>query len=451
MVLSKVLSLGNGGARLFRGLVVIGSLLLLMTLSNTHVVMAQDQDNELPWRQNLTCDPAHQEYQGVEYCTGLNGRAHVLVVDLHDESGIRFEYVIAEGRNNDGEFGECRDVNIPKWSRGPGCYDPNNDSYYPVMSLSEAVGRYSPATTAIINTDYGARTPDLREHGPEGLTVIRGDRIDGPLPNGPNDTDDNAMLRPWLAISEHAPFQILFDQLESDDGSKPEKWMYTAFGGAPWLIRSGDKQEKDIRECKNARGTHPCTSTVAQTAVAVSENGRWLYLVVANGVDANDIADFMLETMQPWEAIKLDGGGSSQLWYGGLPEGQRVADRGDGRHLSQYLAIIAPPGDGIDLEPSPIIQPPDLNEWWEQLGQDVQEWWAETLPPLQESIDKWWEQTWDDLQQRLNEWWEEQQEALVRWIETELEQVLNQLCGAAALPAGAVVIVWIQNQRRKRW
>jgi len=248
--------------------------LLFLLISPTSVI-AQEANDEPPWYRNLSCEDNQQQYQGVEYCTDLDGRAHVLVIDLEDRSGIRFEYIIASGIDRNGNFGPCGDVNIPRWSSGPGCAVPNNVTYYPIMSLTEAVGRF-PNAAAVINTDYGAGSQDepaSRGHGPEGLTIIAGDRLDGPLPNGPNDTDNNAVKRPWIAISETAPFQVLFDQLDSDDGSKPEGWMYTAVGGAPWLIRNGQKQTDQINNCTNAE-PWSCQSTTAQTAVAISQDRR---------------------------------------------------------------------------------------------------------------------------------------------------------------------------------
>lgn len=426
---------------------------LLITLMLPSAAIAQEEEDEPPWYRNLNCNDVQQQYQGIEYCTGLNGRAHVLVIDLEDRSGIRFEYIIASGIDRDGNTGPCDDVNLPRWSSGPGCADPNNATYYPIMSLTEAIGRF-PDAAAVINTDYGAGSqnePTSRGHGPEGLTVITGDRLDGPLPNGPNDTDNNAVKRPWIAINESAPFRVLIDQLDSDDGSKPEGWMYTAVGGAPWLIRNGQKETVQINNCTNAE-PWSCQSTAAQTAVAISQDRRWLYLVVVTGVNANGITDFMIESLEPWEAIKFDGGGSSQMWYGGLPNNQGVVTAGDGRLLSQYLAIIASPGNGIDLTPAfPIPPLPDFDGWWDRISSSIEEWWNEAWPSLQERVANWWEDTWNNLEQRISDWWDEQLDALARWIEMELANALNQLCGTAAiLPVGFAAVVWLQNKRLRQ-
>lgn len=69
------------------------ALFVLLMLYGPPAVPAWAQDTPLPWRENLTCDPTLQTYSGIEYCTGLAGDAHVLVVDLH-EPGVRFEYVM---------------------------------------------------------------------------------------------------------------------------------------------------------------------------------------------------------------------------------------------------------------------------------------------------------------------------------------------------------------------
>jgi hypothetical protein len=434
------------------------ALLVLLMLYGPPAVPAWAQDTPLPWRENLTCDPALQRYSGIEYCTGLAGDAHVLVVDLH-ESGVRFEYVIAWGLDRyddpeDAKPHECEDVNIPDISSGPGCYDPSNESYYPVMSLLETVRLHEDAAL-VINTDYGAypsADPKTRGHGPEGFTVVQTNRIDGPLVN---DTDNNAERRPWLAIGSEPPLRAEFGQFPpgEDDGTKPE-WVYTGFGGAPWLIREGEIDD-EIDDCTNAE-LHSCVSDVAQTAVALSEDGRWLYLVLVKGRDAQGTADFLLRTLSPSQAIKLDGGGSSQLWYGGMA-GDGVEDRvvvaGDGRQLSQYLAVFAAPGKGIVIEPTPELPEEmswwertwhdltqGLKEWWEAAKTDLKEWWEASQTDLKE----WWEKTREDQEEKLQEWLAN----LAEWVAREILQQINELCGGAALSLALVVGPFLAARRR---
>ena len=346
-------------ARPWRRLTLCGmsllSLLILAFLLGIFVEPSFAQEPAIPWLENLDCDRAVQKFRGVEYCTGMDGNAHVIVVDLH-EPGVRLEYIIAEGVDRDGVGpSECKDVN--RWQKtnfAPGCNDPANPEYYPVMSLVDAVRRNGD-TAAVIDSDYGARTlggDESRDHGPEGFTVVRGNRIDGPAME---DGDNNAERRPWLAIGEDSPLRAEFGQFPSgaDDGSKPS-WVYTGVGGAPWLIRDGEIDSDEISTCKNAE-PHSCNSPVAQTAYALSQDGRWLYLLSVVGQNAQGTAQFLKEQIIPWQAIKVDGGGSSQLWWGGLPADNledKVVLPGDRRSLSQYLAVIAEPGSGIVFEPS---------------------------------------------------------------------------------------------------
>jgi hypothetical protein len=211
------------------------------------------------------------------------------------------------------------------------------------MSLGRAVElaqERDPNTATVINSDYGAGTqdePQSREHGPEGFTVVRGDRLDGPA-NG--DTDNNAVRRPWLAVGRDAPLRVELGRLTTDNGSKPD-WVYSSIGGGPWLIRNGVIQQEDIRTCKNTPGS--CYDGAAQTAAGLSQDQRWLFLVVdERRGELIELAQFIWEQLAAWDAIKFDGGGSSQLWYGG-----RTITPGDGRQISQYLAVIAEPGAGI--------------------------------------------------------------------------------------------------------
>lgn len=49
--------------------------------------------------------------------------------------------------------------------------------------------------------------------------MVRGERLDGPA-NG--DGDNNAVRRPWLAVSRDAPLRAELGQWEQDDGSRPD-------------------------------------------------------------------------------------------------------------------------------------------------------------------------------------------------------------------------------------
>ncbi len=136
---------------------VVLAALVLCCLLNTAPAKAQ---GELPPWKNLNCNYP-QKYRGLEYCMGMDGKAYVIVLDLTDQD-IRLKYLIASGKDKDGTFGPCKDVNLPQWSTGLGCYDPTNTNFYPVFSLFDAIKEF-PDAAAIIDSDYGARTnPPIR-------------------------------------------------------------------------------------------------------------------------------------------------------------------------------------------------------------------------------------------------------------------------------------------------
>jgi hypothetical protein len=419
---------------------------------------AQAQEGEPPWQHNLECKDEDQHYLGVEYCTQefLGSLFHVIVLDL-SSPGLRLEYLIVEGRDRFGNTGECQDVNIPSWSDGPGCHDPDDASLYPVMTLERAVERGNEINAAVvINADYSACTVlsqscplgRYRSHGPEGLTVLRGNRLDGPEIG---DTDDNAVKRPWLALNGETPLQVEIHQPNEDDGSKPFNWIYTGVGGGPWLIKDREVQDDDIENCTNLE-QHSCSSYVAQTAVGISEDNSWLYLVAAKGQNAKGMAEFMHQQLDLQEAIKFDGGGSTQLWYGGTEEPYVLT--GDGRSLTNYLAIIAQEGAGIDtpVEPEPGVdeEPVDpssfLARWWQGLVQGVED----LLQEQQEKLTEWWDQQLENVQQQIEAWLEAQTQRLLDQFALQMEQWLLQCCGSMMLPTGFVVLLQLKRRKQSR-
>lgn len=355
------------GSHLFRlrcaRLISIGVVILTWLLGST-VTYAQAPVPPLDWRRGLHCDPDLQAFNGVLYCTGQdqNGNpTHVIVADLANPD-IRLEYVIAKGYS-DGHPGlaECRDVNVPQWA-GPagGCFTPGNRTYYPVMSMATAVERAkeiqpSLHPAAIINTDYMA--PD-RTHGPEGLAVIRGQRIDGVINN---DTDYNGALRPWIAFGDMPDpttgmLRAVVGRLARDDDPLPE-WVYTGVGGGPWLVRDGQVYS-GARNCQGDRAlntpggtSHESYSSgscrdAAHTAAGLSQDGRWLFLVITTAGHPDITARYLRDQLGAWNALKFDGGGSSQLWYAGAPNPDVFPSD---RPLANFLAVYASAGRGIHL------------------------------------------------------------------------------------------------------
>lgn len=383
---------------LWRGVARRGAALLtaaVALLLAAGAVGAQSAD--APWRANLTCPPERQASQGVEYCLGQDEKGqtvHVVVVDLASPT-VRFEYVLPEGiaiRYQNGRelersatAEECRDPNVPDWG-GPagGCSLANNADAYPRLTLAQAVARAEALgrefhqglpPAVVINADYGA--PDAT-HGPEGLVVVRGQRLDGAANC---DDDFNAALRPWLGLAERrgitGALRADIDRLPTDAAPLPA-WLHTGIGGGPMLVQNGLPydgaarctgqqplaQPEPMTGCNlnQKTGIFPNMETYAggscrrapHTAAGISRDRRWLFLAISTGDDAPDVlARFMISQLAVDEALKFDGGGSSQVWLAGQPPLTLDVGR-DGRPLTNFLAVYAPPLAASGLVATPL-------------------------------------------------------------------------------------------------
>lgn len=353
-------------------------LILALMLLSPGAAAAQDATED--WRTKLACPAEHQVHDGLLYCTGRDSTdsvVHVIVADLSSPD-LRFEYILPKGAS-DGHTGvqECRDPNVPLWG-GPakGCYVPDNRSQYPRIKLTDAVKRAeevrtSPAVAVVIDADYGAPNGT---HGPEGLMVVRGERLDGAARC---DDDFNAALRPWLGLGETVDadtgrIPAAINRLDSDSAPIPE-WLYTGFGGGPWLVRDGEVHPS-AKECLGERTLQAvdpvqnCTGnpkwatvpisecylggscrTAPHTAAGLSADGRWLFLTMSTSASEPDVlAKFMAEQLHVDAALKFDGGGSSAFYFNGATPLYVDADTED-RPLSNWLAVYAGDGDGIRL------------------------------------------------------------------------------------------------------
>lgn len=374
------------------------------------------------WRGNLTCAQDSEVFSAVEYCTGYRKNAkgvvdttekyHVLVIDLSVKD-VAFEYIIPKGQSDHGPATSplgCRDPNVLEWA-GPegGCYSGTTRGLYPAIGYEEAVKRaneilkdegFSTQFAGLIDADYGSPS---QEHGPEGLLVVRGVRLDG---IDRCDDDFNAVLRPWLGLGkEYDPslgrLQVEIGRLENDHQDAPD-WVYTGIGGGPWLIHDGafvpgsekcigtaslpalqhvsncNLKESEIKKNNGidnrqlpARETYSngsCGAGRVHTAAGYTADGRWLFLVVAENPGSPEvIAQYMLTQLGVYQAIKFDGGGSSKLVYQGASQvfisPQRDAYE---RLLTNYLAVYSPMGKGIQL---PLEAEPTKRVFYQVLGE----------------------------------------------------------------------------------
>ncbi len=117
-------------------------------------------------------------------------------------------------------------------------------------------------------------------------------------------------------------------------------WMKGAISGKPELARDGTAlPDESDRRCWNVR--HP------RTALGLSRDAKTLLLVVVDGrsdvsvgMTCSELASLMVE-LGAWNAINLDGGGSSELYVSSLGVVNAPSD-GVERPMGNQLAVFAP-------------------------------------------------------------------------------------------------------------
>jgi uncharacterized protein YigE (DUF2233 family) len=267
-------------------------------------------------------------YDGITYCLEDDGDLHVIVIDL-DNPHIRFDMAMAD------------DVTSVDTTRRERIEDMVNRQPYADQKVVVA-----------INADYFGR-----DHGPEGLTVKNGRRLDADGGLGQN---PNAIWRSSLAISRLNRASL--GRKSAEDLENPRAYrerFYNAIGGGPLILNYGVVIPNRVA-CSLERFPVGACRRDIQTAAGLSEDGRWLYLAVGEGRDIQGFAR-LLRDYGAFTAIKLDGGGSSQLWYDGAM--RHDTDRRVGNAL---LVIYSPvprhaarfdiPSDVIVTEPGAQVE-----------------------------------------------------------------------------------------------
>jgi len=223
-------------------------------------------------------------YKGITYCIEDDGDIHVLIIDLTNPY-IRFDMVMAD---------DVTSVDTDHRER--------------IEDMVDRLSYQDQEVVAAINADYFGRN-----HGPEGLTVKDGRRLDDA---GGTRQNPDALWRSSLAISRLNRVSIGRKSAEElDDPRTYRERFYSAVGGGPLVLNYGVIIPNEVACLLEQFPVGACRRTI-QTTVGLSEDGRWLYLAVGEGRDVEGFAR-LLRDYGAFTAIKLDGGGSSQLWYGG--------------------------------------------------------------------------------------------------------------------------------------
>lgn len=221
---------------------------------------------------------------GITYCVADGGETHVLIVDL-THPNLRIQAVMAN---------DVLDVRPPEVQR---------------ERVIEMARRYRDRGAVIaINGDYFGAT-----RGPEGPTVVQGQRLDTPNTIRSN---PSRYRRSTLAVERFGAAAI--GQLPPIGLLPPLAYADTLFNvvsGGPIILRDGQTQPEALA-CLMDRIPAATCRRDRQTAVGVDASRATLFLSVSTTRSTRALAE-LLRSYGAADALKLDAGGSSQLWYNG--------------------------------------------------------------------------------------------------------------------------------------
>ena len=271
------------------------------------------------------CEPP---YPAIQYCPPEANDPHVILIDLNDPH-VRIETVMANAEDS---------VNTSARE-----------------SIEKMGQRFEDAgAVVVINADYFGGG-----HGPEGFTVVNGIRLDG---SKKNDNDNMAVLRSSVAFSQSrldggsSPITISIQRFENDVFTLDTERMFNAVGGGPQIIFNGAWDWTRGRDQTNYNDYPECPADFVDHDVingecfrnTMDQDNEWdnpakMWTVVGKTSDGRLLlllttypsVRSALETNRVQEAIKLDGGGSSQIWY----DRQWIV-RGDLREVANGLAVF---------------------------------------------------------------------------------------------------------------
>lgn len=271
-----------------------------------------------------SCEPP---YPAIHYCLPKGNDPHVILIDLNNPH-VRIETVMAN---------DAKSVNTS-----------NREI---VKSMGD---RYKvKGAVVVINADYFGGG-----HGPEGFTVVNGERLDG---FAKGDDDEGAVYRSSIAFSKseldggNSPITVNIQHFPEDQFTLDANQMFNAVGGGPQIVFNGTWDWTRGRSQNRDESYRSCKSEVVDNDVINREcfqkTGDWdsaskPWTVVGKTTDGHLVillttysnVQSALETNKVQAAIKLDGGGSSQLWYNGKSIMPSVP--GDARPIADGLAVF---------------------------------------------------------------------------------------------------------------
>ncbi|HSD85165.1 MAG TPA: phosphodiester glycosidase family protein [Anaerolineae bacterium] len=222
--------------------------------------------------------------EGVTYCVADEGDTHLLIIDLSDPY-LRVQTVMAN---------DVLDVWPPEEER---------------EAVPDMAKRYrSDGVIAAINGDYFGWN-----RGPEGPTVVQGQRLDTPVTIALNPSH---YRRTTLALSRSGKAAVThLNPIALPAPGVYRELLFNAVSGGPVILRDGYVLPEAFSCLIDAIPMAACHRD-RQTAAGVDEAGTTLYLVASTQRSTGGLAE-LLRDYGAFNAMKLDGGGSSQLWYRG--------------------------------------------------------------------------------------------------------------------------------------
>lgn len=257
---------------------------------------------------------------GITYCVADGGRTHVLIVDL-THPNLRVQTVMAN---------DLLDVRPPDVQR---------------ERVVEMARRYrAQGAVILINGDYFGI-----DRGPEGPTVVQGRRLDTAETIRSN---PSRYRRSTLALARFGAAAIGYlPPIGSLPPAVYADTMFNVISGGPIILRDGQPQAEALA-CLMDRIPAATCRRDRQTAVGLDASRRTLYLSVSTTRSTRALAE-LLRDYGAADALKLDAGGSSQLWYNG--RALLDSDRGVANALAVFVEDRARHDAAITLPSAPQI------------------------------------------------------------------------------------------------
>ncbi len=308
--------------------------------AGTYTFLAAADDGVRVWLDNALIIDAWRDQRPTAYRTNrtLSAGNHSVKIEYYEYGGgavAQFSWSTAVTNGVPGITYGTRDgfhvFKIDLWSA--------NLSYETVMGRDATSGNTTNVEYVrdmVARSPYVSRNPVLafnadyfgeNHHGAEGLTVKLGTR----LPNA-GTANGEEWRRSSLSISStKAPRVGVQTDCKGPPGNACTTWVpnrdsyFNTVGGGPLFVKDGIRvggSNSTLPCTTESLSTSYCNGSFNWTAAGASADGRYLIVIVSGSAKTMNQAAAALIAEGAYRAIKLDGGGSSQVWY--KPNGSLV-------------------------------------------------------------------------------------------------------------------------------